>query len=202
MLGRRRTVPVDAEALERQVLAVIEQDGLLAVTAERLAADLGTTPEQVRMLDLDAVVGRLYLQLATTEMAAVKREILTNPSPVAQMRALLTWLAEAPEEGDAIRLEAWALARRNPHLAAAIRTSETAWHGVVAGVIRRGARSGDFDDTEADHVAAHLITLVDGINAYEIFGYRTDVDRLGLITRVVQAELGLAWGPALESALR
>ncbi len=171
------------------------------MTAERVAADLGGDPAQVRALDLDAVVGRVYLELATTEMAGVKRQILAEPSPVDQMRALLTWLAEAPEEGDAIRLEAWALARRNPHLAAAIRTSETAWHAVVAGVIRRGARSGDFDDREADHVAAHVITLVDGINAYEIFDYRTDVDRKALITRVVQAELGLAWGPALETAL-
>ena len=32
-------------------------------------------------------------------------------------------------------------------------------------------------------------------------GYRSDFDRMVLLTRVVQAELGLAWGPRLTEAL-
>ena len=90
MLGRRRTAAaVDPEDVERRVRVILEQEGLLTATADRVAADLGTTPEQVRAVDLDAVIGRVYLDLATVEMAGVKRQILANPSPVEQMRALL-----------------------------------------------------------------------------------------------------------------
>jgi hypothetical protein len=68
-------------------------------------------------------------------------------------------------------------------------------------VVRRGARSNDFLQADADEIAAHIISLVDGINAYQIIGYRSDFDRMVLLTRVVQAELGLAWGPRLAEAL-
>jgi hypothetical protein len=83
----------------------------------------------------------------------------------------------------------------------AVQAGEAGWHGLVASVIRRGARSGDFPQADAEEIAAHLISLVDGVNAYHLIGYRSDLDRMRLLKRVVQAELGLVWGSELTAAL-
>ena len=203
MLGRKRAPSTVAEDAARDAVSrVLRADGVLAVTAERVGRELGVDAAAVSAsVDLDVVVADAYRALGVAEMAEVKRTILANPSPVEQMRSLLSWLSTAPEEGDAIRLEAWASTRRNPHLRRVVQDGEAAWHGLVASVVRRGARSGHFMDADADEIAAHLISLIDGINAYQLIGYRSDLDRMRLLTRVVQAELGLAWGPALEDAL-
>jgi hypothetical protein len=173
----------------------------LAVTAERLARALEVPAQQLDG-DVDSVLAEAYRSLSTAESAEVKRMILANPSPVEQMRTLLTLLATPPEDNsDGFRLEAWVLSRRNPALRAAVQDSAAAWHALVASVIRRGARTGHFLQTDADEAAAHVISLVEGINSYQLIGYRSDFDRMRLLTRVLEAELGVAWGPGLTDAL-
>lgn len=200
MLGRRRASAVQHDDVVRAATGIIRTEGPIAVTAQRLAKAL-KLPEPSADIDVDAVVAEAYRALSVAEIAEVKRTVLANPSPAEQMRALLNWLAVPPEDSDGIRLEAWALTRHNAALRDAVRDGEAAWHGLVASVVRRGARSNEFLQADADEIAAHIISLIDGINAYQIIGYRSDFDRLVLLTRVVQAELGLAWGPRLAEAL-
>jgi len=200
MLRRSTPKVVDHSDVVVAAAGIIRTEGPIAVTGERLARALGVPAHRVDV-DVDAVVGEAYRSISVAEIAEVKRTILANPSPAEQMRALLNWLATPPEDSDGNRLEAWALTRRNPALRDAVRDGEAAWHGLVASVVRRGARSNDFLQADADEIAAHLISLIDGINAYQIIGYRSDFDRMVLLTRVVQAELGLAWGPQLTEAL-
>jgi AcrR family transcriptional regulator len=191
---------LDHAAVLLAATEILEERGLLALTAPALAAKLDV-PEQGIVADLDGLVAEAYRRLGVEELANVRRIVLANPSPVEQMRALLRWLATPPEDSDAIRLEAWALSRHNPGLRSAVQEGEAAWHGLVAAVIRRGARTGDFPPADADDVAAHVISLIDGINAYQLIGYRSDIDRMRLLTRVLRAELGLVWGSELEDAL-
>jgi AcrR family transcriptional regulator len=199
--GAEESAPVvDREELVRVASDIIGTQGLLSVTAERLAQELNLPVEQLEA-DVGDVAAEAYRRLGVAELAEVRRTILSNPSPVQQMRALLSWLATPPEDSDAVRLEAWVLSRRNPALREAVQAGEGAWHGLVASVIRRGARSGDFLQADANDVAAHVISLIDGINAYQLIGYRSDIDRIQLLTRVLQAELGLVWGPELADAL-
>lgn len=200
MLRRRGTGAIDHDEVVRVTAELIESEGPMAVSRQRLARALEVPAEKLD-LDVDTVVAEAYRSLSVAEIAEVRRAVLANPSPVEQMRALLNWLATPPEDSDGIRLEAWALTRRNPALRQAVLDGEAAWHGLVAGVIRRGARSNDFLQADADEIAAHIISLIDGINAYQIIGYRSDFDRTVLLTRVLQAELGLAWGPQLDEAL-
>ncbi|WP_375386825.1 TetR family transcriptional regulator C-terminal domain-containing protein [uncultured Amnibacterium sp.] len=200
MLGRRRENVVSHDAVLAAATEIIQAEGPIAVTLDRLARALDVRAQQLEV-DVPAVVAEAYRALSVAELGAVRRAVLANPSPAEQMRALLNWLATPPEDSDGIRLEAWALARHNPALRQAVKDGETAWHGLVASVVRRGARSNDFLQADADEIAAHLISLVDGINAYQTIGYRSDFDRMVLLTRVVQAELGLAWGPDLAEAL-
>lgn len=210
MLGRRRSkelpeddVVIDDELVLDTVKRILASDGIFAATPAAVAAGIGVTPERVQSsVDLDAVTVEAYRELGVEELAEVRHTILANPSPAAQMRALLTWLATPPEESDALRLEVWALSRHNPALRDVLRANEEAWHGVVASVIRRGARDGDFPQADADEIAAHLISLVDGVNNYELIGYRTQTDRMKLLRRVVESELGLVWGPDLQTALQ
>ncbi len=61
-----------------------------------------------------------------------------------------------------------------------------------------GARCGDFPEAGADDIPDRLIWLVDGVEAWGLLGDRSDFDRMA---RVVEAELGLVWGPQLTKAL-
>jgi AcrR family transcriptional regulator len=210
MLGRRRPkgpataeTAVDHDAVLDAVKRILTDGGVFAVTPEAVAARIGTSPASVpTAAELEDLIVEAYRELGVAELAEVRRTVLANPSPAAQMRALLSWMATPPEESDALRLEVWALSRRNPALREAVHANEDAWHGVVASVVRRGARDGDFPQADADEIAAHLISLVDGVNNYELIGYRTETDRLALLRRVVKAELGLVWGSDLDTALR
>jgi hypothetical protein len=200
MLRNTRASAADHDEVVRATAEIIRTDGPMAVTLERLARALDVPAKRLD-IDVDAVVGEAYHSLSLAEIAEVRRTILANPSPADQMRALLSWLATPPEDSDGNRLEAWALARHNESLREAVCAGEAAWHGLVASVVRRGARSNDFLQADADEIAALLISVIDGINAYQAIGYRSDFDRLALLTRMVQAELGLAWGPELTEAL-
>jgi hypothetical protein len=200
MLGHRRAAAPDHDAVVRATADLIRSEGPMAIDRERLAQALDVPAARLDV-DVDAVVGEAYRSLSLAEIAEVRRTILSNPSPADQMRALLSWLATPPEDSDGNRLEAWALARHNPALREAVCAGEEAWHGLVASVVRRGARSNDFLQADADAIAALLISVIDGINAYQAIGYRSDFDRMALLTRIVQSELGLAWGPELTEAL-
>lgn len=201
MLGRKRGRVIAHEEALRAVTDVLSAEGPLAVTEQRLA-DVLKVPAGQLGVDVAAVLGEAYRNLSVAEAAQVKRTILANPSPVEQMRTLLAVLATPPEDNsDSFRLAAWALARDNPALASAVRDSAAAWHALVASVIRRGARSGHFRETDADEVAAHVISLIEGINSYQLIGYRSDFDRMALLTRVLRAELGMVWGVELNDAL-
>jgi AcrR family transcriptional regulator len=199
MLRRKHVRVFGRDEVLRAAAEVLKAEGPLAVTAERLARALDV-PVQALDVDVDAVVAEAYRELTVAELGEVRRTVLANPSPVEQLRALLSWLATPPKDSDAIRLEAWALTRRNPGLRSAVHDGEAAWHTFVASVVRRGARKGDFLQADADEVAAHVISVIDGINSYQQIGYRSDFDRMRLLTRVLQAELGLVWGPELADA--
>ena len=200
MLGSKRAEGIDHDDAVRAVVDILGDGGLLAVTPERFAAAVGLPQRRVQV-DLDALAAEAFQRLSVAELADVRRTVLANPSPAEQLRSLLVWLATPPQDSDAVRLEAWALSRRNPALKTAVRENEEAWHSLVASVIRRGARTGEFLQADADEVAAQVISLIDGINAYQLIGYRSDFDRMRLLTRVLQAELGLVWGPQLLDAL-
>lgn len=200
MLRHTRASAADHDDVVRATAEIIVAEGPMAVTHERLARALDVPAKRLDV-DVDAVLAEACRSLSLAEIAEVRRTILAKPSPADQMRALLSWLATPPEDSDGNRLEAWALARRNEALREAVCAGEAAWHGLVASVVRRGARSNDFVQADADEIAALLISVIDGINAYQAIGYRSDFDRLALLTRVVQAELGLAWGPELTEAL-
>jgi AcrR family transcriptional regulator len=172
--------------------------GLHAVSPSSVAERLVVAERSVRAAwpDADELVAITFSRIVAAELAEVKREVLANPSPVQQLSVLLDTLAEPVRVGvDAVWLESWSLGRRNPALGDAVRAEEGAWHTFVSAVVRRGVKSGDYFEVDPDEVAAHLLAVIDGVNAYSLVGYRTDLDRLRLLHAVARTHLGASFDP-------
>lgn len=172
--------------------------GLHAVSPSSVAERLVVAERSVRAAwpDADELVAITFSRIVAAELAEVKREVLANPSPVQQLSVLLDTLAEPVRvDVDAVWLESWSLGRRNPALGDAVRAEEGAWHTFVSAVVRRGVKSGDYFEVDPDEVAAHLLAVIDGVNAYSLVGYRTDLDRLRLLHAVARTHLGASFDP-------
>src|ERR1700712_3160376 len=161
---RRNTKrPVDHEQLVAAAVSLAVDDGVHALTHDALAARYGAAPKAVRQLypDLAPLIAETFSRIVGAELAEVKRIVLAHPSPVRQLQVLLETLAEPVRgEGDAVWLEAWGLGRRSAVLGAAVREQEGAWHTLVAAVVRRGMKSGDFLPVDADEVAAQILAMI------------------------------------------
>jgi AcrR family transcriptional regulator len=189
---------LEQEEVLTAAVGVAFDDGLHAVTSASVAARIGVVEKGVLLAwpDADELVATTFSRIVAAELAEVKREVLANPSPVVQLSTLLDSLAE-PErvDVDAVWLESWSLGRRNPALGEAVRAEEGAWHAFVAAVVRRGVKAGDYLDVDPDEVAAHLLAVIDGVNAYSLVGYRADLDRLRLLHAVARTQLGVRFDP-------
>jgi AcrR family transcriptional regulator len=170
--------------------------GLHAVSPSAVGERLDAPERSVSTAwpDANALVATTFSRIVAAELAEVKRAVLAHPSPVEQLSVLLGTLAEPTRaDVDAVWAESWSLGRRNPALGEAVRAEQGAWHTFVASVIRRGVRSGAYDEVDAHEVAGHLLAVIDGVIAYSLVGYGTDLDRLRLLHAVARAHLGTAF---------
>jgi AcrR family transcriptional regulator len=166
--------------------------GLHAVRPDHVAEHLGASARAVAAAwpDEDALVAATFTRVVASELAEVKREVLSNPSPVLQLSVLLTTLAEPDRFAvDAVWLEAWSLCRHNTALRAAVHAEASSRHAFMAAVVRRGVRAGEYLEVDCDQVAAHLLAVIDGITAYSHVGLHAELDRLGLLQAVARRHL-------------
>lgn len=204
-MRRHKHRPLGEDELRSGAVAVAFEEGLHAITLQAVADRLEVPLKSVLAVhaEQDALVASAFSCIVAAELAEVKRLVLSHPASVRQMTVLLDTLAEPSRvEVDAVWLEAWSLGRRNALLGAAVREEEGAWHLFVSAVIRRGVRSGDFLPVDPDEVAAQLLAMIDGVNAYSLVGYRSDLDRLKLLRTIARAELGMRFDePATSPAV-
>jgi hypothetical protein len=190
---RNKNRHLDQEEVVTAAVGVAFDIGLHAVSPATVAARLAAPEKSVAAAwpDANELVATTFSRIVAAELAEVKREVLANPSPIQQLIVLLNTLAEPVRlDVDAVWLESWSLGRRNPALGDAVRAEEGAWHTFVAAVVRRGVKAGEYLDVDPDEVAAHLLAVIDGVNAYSLVGYRTDLDRLSLLKAVARTHLG------------
>lgn len=195
---------LEQEEVLTAAVGVAFDDGLHAVTPAAVAARIGVAEKGVLLAwpDADELVATTFSRIVAAELAEVKRQVLANPSPVQQLSVLLETLAEPVRvDVDSVWLESWSLGRRIPALGDAVRAEEGAWHTFVAAVVRRGVKAGDYLDVDPDEVAAHLLAVIDGVNAYSLVGYRTDLDRLRLLHAVARTHLGARFDPDAVSTV-
>ncbi|MCU1475201.1 TetR family transcriptional regulator C-terminal domain-containing protein [Amnibacterium sp.] len=194
---RRKPAQVGIDELVEAAVAVAFDQGLHAVSPDSVGARAGTTPKVVlhHRPDTAAFIAEVFQKIVGAELAEVKRVVLAHPAPTVQLSALLETLAlPVRMDVDSVWLESWSLGRRNPALGAAVRAEEGAWHAFVSAVIRRGVRSGDFLPADPETVAHLLLAVIDGVNAYSLVGYHSEIDRMRLLTSVVRSELGVTGG--------
>lgn len=186
---------LEQEEVVVAAVGVAFDTGLHAVSPASVAARLAVSERAVAAMwpDAEALVAVTFSRIVSAELAEVKRVVLGNPTPVKQLLVLLETLAAPVRlDVDAVWLESWSLGRRNEALGATVRSEEAAWHTFVAAVVRRGVKSGDFVEVDPDEVAAHLLATIDGVNAYSLVGYRSDLDRLKLLHATARTHLGPA----------
>ena len=173
--------------------------GLHGVSIPAVAAKLGVHRKEIERMwpSAETLVAMTFSRIVGAELAQVQRDVLDHVSPVDQLAELLASLAEPVPYLDALWVESWSLGRRNRALGAAVRTEELAWHTLVASVVRSGIESGDFTAQDPDEVATHLLAVIDGINAYSLVGYDSEVNRLRLLHAVAQTHLGVT--PAIAA---
>jgi AcrR family transcriptional regulator len=179
-------------ALEAAVSLAAEA-GLAAVTASSVAAHLGVRERLVRALwsSDETLVTMTFVRIVEDEVGDAEREVLAAGSPSEQLSVLLRTLAEPDARLDGVWVSAWSLGRRMPALADAVRRQEAAWHALIEAVVRRGVQDGTFAAADADEVATHLLAMINGVNAYSLVGYRSEVDRLRMLHAMVKQYLAV-----------
>jgi AcrR family transcriptional regulator len=188
-LGRRRRL--EPEEVVITAVAVAIGSGLHAVSAAAVAARLDVPTSTVSKAHPEDLAAAAFSRIVGTELEEARQDALSSDSPVEQLATLLNRLAEPVPDLDAVWLESWSLGRHNPALGALVRSAEGAWHDLVAAVVERGVRAGVFLEADPEQVAVHLLAVVDGVNAYSLVGYRSQIDRMRLLHAVVRAHLGV-----------
>ena len=71
-----------------------------------------------------------------------------------------------------------------------------AWHVALTGLINTGIAQGEFatPEIDVDSIARQVFGMVDGLNAHALVNYTEDGQRLHLISRALEIELGLQVG--------
>lgn len=168
---RTRKSPAERSA---EILAaateLAREQGLSALTLRAVAERAGVASGLIAHYQpsMDELVARVYTDLVDAEIREVEIEIGALASPPERMAALLETLLDGTREDiTVVWAEAWALGRRNPALADAVRAQMDAWHRMVAALIEEGRAAGDFTADAAD-AAWQLLGMIDGLNAQSL----------------------------------
>ncbi len=110
------------------------------------------------------------------------------------MAALIETLLDGTREDlTVVWVEAWALGRRNPALAVAVREQMDAWHRMVAAVIDDGCASGAFTTSSSSDAAWQLLGMIDGLNAQSL---ARGIEGEGYVEKMARAAEILLGAPA------
>ena len=172
MKVRTRKSPAQrsAEILETATLLAREQ-GLSALTLRAVAERAGVASGLIAHYQpsMDDLVARVYSDLVAAEIREVEELMAERERPAARMAALIETLLDGTREDlTVVWVEAWALGRRNPALAVAVREQMDAWHRMVAAVIDDGCTAGAFTTPSSSDAAWQLLGMIDGLNAQSL----------------------------------
>ncbi|AMM22101.1 hypothetical protein AX769_20570 [Frondihabitans sp. PAMC 28766] len=184
--------------------ALALEEGLGALTLRGIATRVGVASGLVAHYEpsMEALVAHTFAAVAATELAEVEGAVASGGTPIAQLATLVATLLDTQRDDvSSVWADAWSLGRRMHLVAAAARAGMDAWSEVARGILRSGRDSGAFPaDADLDLVALQLFALVDSTTAYALVGYRTPDERRRLVTRSLEASLGLADGTLVAPA--
>jgi AcrR family transcriptional regulator len=118
---------------------------------------------------MDDLVARVYGDLVAAEIREVEGLLAAAGDAASRMGALIGTLLDGTREDlTIVWVEGWALGRRNPALAVAVREQMDAWHRLVSSVIEDGCATGGFTTPNASDAAWQLLGMIDGLNAQSL----------------------------------
>ncbi|MET0780623.1 MAG: TetR family transcriptional regulator C-terminal domain-containing protein [Microbacterium sp.] len=167
---RKSAAQRSGEILEAATLLAREQ-GLSALTLRAVAERAGVASGLIAHYQpsMDDLVARVYSDLVAAEIAEVDDLLAVCDGPVGRMAALIETLLDGTREDlTVVWVEAWALGRRNPALAVAVREQMDAWHRMVTAVIDEGCATGAFTTPSSSDAAWQLLGMIDGLNAQSL----------------------------------
>jgi AcrR family transcriptional regulator len=159
-----------AEILEAATQLAREQ-GLSVLTLRSVADRAGVASGLIAHYQpsMDDLVATVYSNLVRVEIREVEALLGEHPVASARMAALIGTLLDGTREDlTVVWVEAWALGRRNPALAVAVREQMDAWHDLVSKVIDDGCASGVFTTPNPSDAAWQLLGMIDGLNAQSL----------------------------------
>ncbi|WES64204.1 TetR family transcriptional regulator C-terminal domain-containing protein [Microbacter sp. GSS18] len=199
---RARTRKAPSERSAEIVAAATElarAEGLSALTQRAVATRAGVAVGLVaHYRPMDQLVAEVYLDLVGAELREVEVALAAVADPAARLRLLIdTLVAGDRDDITVVWVEGWAMARRSPALADAVRAEMARWQDMVHDLVADGCRSGAFSTPEPGDVAWQLLGMIDGINAQSL---ARGADAAAFAERVARAAEALV--EAKQGALR
>jgi hypothetical protein len=146
---------------------------------------------------MEHLIAITFGQIVAEEILEVMSMAFKEKSATLALKAIITTVLDGSREDvTVVWVDAWSLGRRMPILAAMIREQMNEWHKSLTEVINEGITSGEFTSPEidVDSIARQIFGMVDGLNAHALVNYSEDGQRLHLISRALELELGLPAG--------
>ncbi|HYJ49285.1 MAG TPA: TetR family transcriptional regulator C-terminal domain-containing protein [Microbacterium sp.] len=169
---RTRKTPAErsAEILAAATLLAREQ-GLSALTLRAVAERAGVASGLIAHYQpsMDDLLARVYSDLVGAEIREVEALLAARSGPAQRMAALIGTLLDGTRDDlTVVWVEAWALGRRNPALAVAVRDQMDAWHRLVATVVDEGCTIDAFTTPSSSDAAWQVLGMIDGLNAQSL----------------------------------
>ena len=185
-----------AEILAAATL-LARQHGLSALTLRAVAERAGVASGLIAHYQpsMDDLIARVYSDLVSAEIAEVEAILAPHDDDTERMAAFLETLMDGTRDDlTVVWVEGWAMGRRNPALAAAVREQMDAWHRLVTDVIDRGCASGAFTTPVSSDAAWQLLGMIDGLNAQSLARGTEGEGWIERMARAAEILLGAAAG--------
>lgn len=172
--------------------AIARESGLVAVTMRAVASRIDVAPALVAHYEpMEELIARTFTSIVGDELAEVRGLVEQEPDAQTALAALLqTLLDPARSDVTLIWVQAWGLGRANAALAAAVRDQMDAWEFFVAETLQRTGIVAEATDVRT--MARQILGMVDGLNAHALVNWQHHGDRVLLLTRSVEAILGMS----------
>jgi AcrR family transcriptional regulator len=164
-----------------------------------IASEAGIAPALVTHYfpSMEILLAQVFSDIVSEELADVMNLATSQQSITRSLAAIIeTVLDGSREDVTVVWVDAWSIGRRMPQLAHSIREQMDAWHIALTSLINDGIQQGKFTTPEidVDSIARQVFGMVDGLNAHALVNYTEDGQRLHLISRALEIELGLPVG--------
>ncbi len=165
MSPRPRLDHVRRPELLAAAAAVIRRRGIASARVADVAEEAGVSaPAVLYYFASKAELLKEALTYAEERYYEELHEELTGMDSARERLALLaTWGTGEGDYDAVLWMELWALALRDPELAATRAELDRRWRGTIAAVVRYGQDHGEFGPADPDELALLLAALLDGL---------------------------------------